>query len=181
MPQLFGPQNLKLWIIIAVLVIPFFVVGSRATLDPKLLKDDVKPRRPLKILETDPDPATKFKDWKNAKSEMHTSLKWDFAFLFIYPTTLSLLCLIFAHYLSDAHIIPFKIGVVVISLQITAAIFDFFENVIAGRIIDGVATKPWPWIASWCTFYKFAFIGVGLLYVVVGIGAWIYLSVTNRH
>lgn len=181
MPQLFGPQNLKLWIIFACLLIPFIVVGYKATIDPALLNDDVDTKRPLKILETDSDPAKRFKDWNDAKDKIRTSLKWDFVFLFIYPTTLSLLCLIFARFLGEAHIIPFRVGIAVICLQIVAAVFDFFENVIALRIINGAANEASKQIASWCTFWKFTLIGAGSLYIVFGVGAWLYLRLTLRH
>jgi hypothetical protein len=181
MPQLFGPQNLKLWIILAGLVVPFLIVGSKASIDRDLLKDDIEFKRPVIILETDPAPTTKFKNWDDAKEKIRTALKWDFVFLLIYPTAISLLCLIFARFLSEAQIIPFGFGLAVIGLQVVAAILDLVENVIVIRIIEGIATRPWLRIAYLCTLGKFAFIGVGMFYVVIGIGSWVYRSIAARY
>jgi hypothetical protein len=101
-------------------------------------------------------------------------LFWDYLFIFIYPASIATSCFIAGRFLESQKFLSLKYGLIVMCLQFVAAMFDAVENFALLKVLRGPIESPWPQTAKWCATFKFGFIIVGIAYVTLGIGVWLY-------
>ena len=179
--QLYNIRSIYLWTILIVLLVLFYFVGRKALPDSELLVEGGKYNRPLMALEQEPTAKEQlFKSWdEDTGSKLRSSLYWDFLFILIYPTASIVACLLAASVLDNAGFLerlPFRISFVIILLQLAAGLFDVIENLIMLRVIDGLTANFWLAIACISTVGKFGLIGIGMVYAVLGLLAWLYFK-----
>lgn len=175
-------DNLILWITLALLVVLFLLVGQKAAPSDVKLKADAGYKRPMFAFEMNSGEAAQmFESWNDdTKEKMRTALVWDYLFIFIYPATFATACFIAARFLDGKGIIPFKYGLIVIFLQLAAALLDALENFSLLKILNDATNKILPQIAKLCAVMKFSFIAVGLIYaIIIGGGMWLILLFRN--
>ena len=165
-----------LWILLIVLLGLIILIGPRASASDVQLNENTGYKRPMLAFEMNAGLAPQlFKTWSpTTKNQLRTALHWDFLFIFIYPAAIAASCFIAGRYLESSGIAAFKYTLIIVFLQLIAALFDATENFILLYILDGVAEGPWPQIAKWCAVVKFMIIGLGILYSIgLGGGVWI--------
>jgi hypothetical protein len=117
---------------------------------------------------------------QRAREKFRTALLWDFVFIFLYPASTAVACFIATRFLSARGIIDFKYGLMIMCLQLLAAILDVTENFALLRILRGPIESPWPQIARWCSIPKFVIVGAGTLYALTGGVTWLITRFLNR-
>ena len=184
MQSMFTTPNVQdgvvLWATLAVLIVLFLLVGNKATPKNVELKSDTGYKQPMMAFEFNSGDAEKmFTSWDEAtKQSLRIALFWDYLFIFIYPAALATACFIAARFLDSRGIIPFKYGLVIICLQLVAALFDATENFALLKVLDGATANWWSQLARWCAFSKFGLVIVGGFYaVVIGGGTWLVLLI----
>jgi len=166
-------DNIKttyLWTVFLLLQVPVFLVGRKASPSKDLLIEGGKYKRPLPALEMDPDGREiLFKHWdEDTKSQLRRALYWDFLFIPLYVSSGFIACFMASQDLGGSEILRLAF-----LLTIPAAgLFDIVENLIMLRVIKGKTSDVLVRIARVSTFCKFALIGVGLIYVLVGVLSW---------
>ena len=175
MHQLYNINSLYLWPILLVLFVLIYFVGRKASPDSGLLVEGGKHSRPLMALEKEPTAKEQlFKSWdEDTRKQLRSALRWDFLFILIYPAAGVLACFLAGRFLANAQIIPFRISLVIILLQLAAGLFDVIENLIMLRVIDGLTSDFWLAIARISTAGKFGLIGLGLVHALFGLLAWL--------
>lgn len=181
MKDLYCINTLYLWVILIVLSGLNVFVGLKSFPNRGLLASREKYSRPMEALEHDPkNKETLFKSWdEDTKTKLRCALYWDFLFILLYPTSIIVACFIAGRFLDFAGILSFKITLVIILLQLVAALFDVIENVILLKVIDGLTSEVWLTIARISTNGKFGLIGLGLFYAIFGLLAWIFKRLTS--
>jgi hypothetical protein len=97
------------------------------------------------------------------------SLGFDYLYMPVYSTTIALACILAAGVLKNKA--WRTIGLLLAWGLWLAAIFDALENLALFTELLGNNVAPYPQIAQLCAAIKFGLIGLGLLYVIVGIVA----------
>ncbi|MCB9422163.1 MAG: hypothetical protein H6667_20340 [Ardenticatenaceae bacterium] len=96
------------------------------------------------------------------------SLGLDFLFLFAYAGSIGLGCVLAARALSPQDGLVYRLGIWLAWGLLLAAFLDYLENYALIRVLLGSELTLWPTVARWCAIPKFALVGVGLLFVIVG-------------
>jgi hypothetical protein len=96
------------------------------------------------------------------------NLGFDFLFIVAYPAAIGLGCVWVARALAQRIAFLAAIGVVLAWAQWLAALLDCVENYALIQILLGAQQEVLPVIAAWCAVPKFAIVGVGIAYVLVG-------------
>ena len=159
-----------LWAIFLILQIPIFFVGRMASPSPDLLVEGAKFERPFRALEKAPnDRKILFKQWnEETKTQLRRAIYWDFLFIALYVFSGFLACLMAGRYLGGFETVRFGF----LFTAPVAGVFDFIENLIMLRVIDGLTAENWLRIARVSTFLKFAFIGLAFTYALCGLLSW---------
>lgn len=105
------------------------------------------------------------------------SLGFDYLFMLVYSTTLSLACAWAGTVLSGRRWPFASSGVLLAWGAWLAALFDAMENLALTVILFGSVVSPWPWLAWICAISKFGLIFIGMTY---GILAWVVSWVGRR-
>lgn len=163
-----------LWAVLAILLVLVFVVGQKASASDVKLKLGYK--RPMLAFELNAGKAPEiFECWDEAtKTTLRTALLWDYLFIFIYPAAIATSCFIAGRFLESQNFLPLKYGLIIMCLQLVAAMLDAAENFALLKVLRGPIESPWPQTARWCATFKFGLIIVGIAYVTLGIGVWLY-------
>ncbi len=106
------------------------------------------------------------------------SLGLDYLFLVAYSITIALGCTIVARNLHSRFKFLIGVGVLLSWAQFLAALLDALENYALVRVLLGSDNALWPPVALWSALPKFAFVLLGILYVIAG--ALISLPPGNR-
>ena len=177
------PPNWSLWIALVVLLFLVWLVGKKASASNVELAPDSGYHLPMWAFEIAADKAPMiFKNWNSeVKSKLREALLWDYLFILIYPTAISVACLIAGRFLEAINWISFKYCLIIIALQWVAALFDSIENYALLNVLKGALDGFWPQVSKWCAITKFCLIFLGLIYSVAigGIG-WGIKSIVNR-
>jgi hypothetical protein len=96
------------------------------------------------------------------------SLGLDFLFLFAYAGSIGLGCVLTARKLASQGGLVYQAGVWLAWGLLLAASLDYLENYALIRILLGSELALWPAMAYWCAIPKFALVGAGLLFIVIG-------------
>lgn len=163
-----------LWAVLAILLVLVAIVGQKASASDVKLKPGYK--RPMLALEMNAGKAPEiFESWdEETKATLRTALLWDYLFIFIYPAAVATSCFITARFLDRGNFLSMKYGLIVMCLQLVAAILDASENFALLKVLRGHMESPWPQTARWCATLKFGIVFLGIAYVTVGIGFWLY-------
>jgi hypothetical protein len=175
-------DNFILLTTLVLLMVLVVLVGQRAGASDIELNPDAGYSRPILALELNAGAAPQmFKSWDKATRErLRAAVLWDYLFLFIYPAAVATACFIAARFLENKGILPFRYGLIIIFLQLLAAMLDAVENFALLRVLDGAIQNPWPPIARWCAISKFLLVAVGGIYaLIIGGGAWLYTLVKS--
>ncbi|HRM68513.1 hypothetical protein [Thauera phenylacetica] len=102
--------------------------------------------------------------WRGLEEELRSQTRWDFLFLLVYPTALSLACAMLVE--ARGNPLP-TIGVFIAWFALAAMPLDALENLATLRMIDHGASES---LASWLTFcatikFAAAFTAAGYLLV----------------
>ena len=171
-----------LFALLVILIGLVVLVGQKAGARDVELNTNTGYKRPMFGLEMNAGAAPQmFKSWDEAtKERLRTALLWDYLFIFIYPAAIATACFITARFLENKGVMPFKYGLIIICLQLVAAILDASENFALLRVLDEGIRNPWPQIARWCAISKFGFILIGGIYaIIIGGGTWLILLIRN--
>lgn len=111
--------------------------------------------------------------WRGKGIAIHDVLKSvriDNIFLFLYSTTLALICVMAAGVWQSRGILNHNFGLLLAWGQWFAALLDLVENFALETMLQGKVADPFPQIAAGCAIPKFililAGVGYGLLAVV---------------
>jgi hypothetical protein len=150
------------------------LVGQKASASDVKLKAGYK--RPMLALEMNASKAPEiFESWdETTRAALRTALLWDYLFIFIYPAAIATCCFIASRFLDNKEILSVKYGLIIMCLQLIAAMLDAIENFALLKVLRGPIESPWPQTARWCATFKFGIILLGIVYVVIGIGVWFY-------
>ena len=163
-----------LWAVLAILLVLVVVVGQKASASEVKLKPGYE--RPMLAFELNAGKAPEiFESWDEAtKAKLRTALLWDYLFIFIYPAAGATSCFIAGRFLESRNLLPLKYGLIMMCLQLFAAVLDASENFALLKVLRGPIASPWPQTAKWCATFKFGLILLGIAYVTGGIGVWLY-------
>ena len=165
-----------IWIILAVLILFVVLVGRKASANGVELEDGAGYKRPMLALELNAGAAPEmFKAWdESTRNQLRTALLWDYLFIFIYPAAIATACFIAARFLDSHGIIAFKYSLIIIGLQLVAAMLDATENLALLKVLHGPIENPWPQVSRVCAISKFVLaIGGSGYAILVGGGAWL--------
>lgn len=96
------------------------------------------------------------------------NLGLDYVFLVAYAGAIGLGCELVGRRLSGRAGIAGTLGAALAWAQSAAALLDGVENYALIRVLLGSGRPLWPVVARWCAIPKFAIVGAGLLYAIVG-------------
>lgn len=96
----------------------------------------------------------------------------DFAFILLYALTLALGCGLAARQFTAGGALA-TLGPYLAWAQLTAGLLDVVENVTLMRLLQGSTNASWPQLARWCALPKFAIVGLGVVYELMGGAAWL--------
>ncbi len=107
----------------------------------------------------------------NTQGKMYAalSLGLDYLFLIVYALFISLACVLIARNKLPRYVLWAKLGYILGWSQFLAAFLDAIENFVLIRLLLGSQIEAWPVIARWCAIVKFAIVGAGLIYILVGL------------
>jgi hypothetical protein len=104
----------------------------------------------------------------------------DVLFIPVYTTGLGLLCLWARGVLSktgneneDTRGCFYRAGTLLALGQIMTAVLDYTENQAIRAMLHGPVADPWPQITSGLASVKSGLIILGLIYTILGLGAWL--------
>ena len=97
------------------------------------------------------------------------SLGIDYLFLVAYSIAISLGCVLIAGAVYNNARAAARVGIVLAWAQFAAATLDAVENYALIRVVLGSTADLWPALARACAIPKFAIVGLGLLYLIVGL------------
>ncbi|HEX8747247.1 MAG TPA: hypothetical protein VF717_08600 [Pyrinomonadaceae bacterium] len=196
MPSIFENISYRsLWIAFLALLVLFMLVSRKAR--PAFSPEEAKKitgelgRGPMMALEfagspTEAERVLRVSREANAQAieKFRTAIAWDYLFLFIYPAWIAAGCMIVAKFVSEKNLPGASLGLFLIIIQPLASLLDAAENYAMLRVLKGPIQSPWPEIARWCAFPKFAIpVLTGALYVICyGLGAlvWVLLFAKAR-
>jgi hypothetical protein len=108
------------------------------------------------------------------------SLGLDYLFLVAYSVAISLGCVLVAGAAFNNSGTGAWLGVIFAWAQFAAAALDAVENYGLMRVVLGSHVELWPALARACAIPKFAFVLVGILYVIVGLVLLAIRKIGNR-
>jgi len=108
------------------------------------------------------------------------NLGLDYLFLLAYASAIGLGCVLVARSLSPRKRFLADLGNLITYAQIAAALLDGVENYALIRVLFGTEMAVWPVVARWSAFPKFAIVGAGLIYVMIGTIVVVVLKVKQR-
>lgn len=91
----------------------------------------------------------------------------DFLFLFLYPITISLACRIVAARVATSWPRWSLIGTAVALAVPVSVVLDAVENAALWRVLVLGPAAPWPSIAAFAAYPKFALVAIGIGYALV--------------
>ncbi len=97
----------------------------------------------------------------------------DFVFLVLYPLAIALGCGLAARQFSTGSW-SVTVGLYLAWAQLAAGLLDAVEHVVLLRLLQGAQHPSLPLIARWCALPKFAIVGVGFIYVLIGASTWAF-------
>ncbi|MFQ6674016.1 MAG: hypothetical protein ACE5GH_04445 [Fidelibacterota bacterium] len=95
------------------------------------------------------------------------SLGLDYLFLVSYASFIALGCVLGAQTFPPGGLLAL-VGVFLAWLQFGAAVLDSVENFALIRLLLGDRHEGWPIVARWCALPKFAIVGAGAAYILLG-------------
>lgn len=98
------------------------------------------------------------------------NLGLDYLFIVAYPAAIGLGCVLVARSLAQRIAFLVPIGIALAWAQWFAALLDCVENYALIHVLLGSQQEVLPVIAAWCAVPKFAIVGIGIMYVLVGAG-----------
>lgn len=162
------------WAVLVILLGLVALVGPKAGASDVKFKEGVDYKRPMLTFELHAAQAPDiFDSWNEAKARLRAALLWDYLFIFIYPAAIATSCFLAGRFLDSRGIIPFKVTLVVMCLQLLAAAFDAAENFALLKVIGG-SMAGWPQVARWCAILKFSLVALGTAYALFGVVCWLY-------
>ena len=96
------------------------------------------------------------------------NLGLDYLFLVAYASAIGLGCVLVARGLADRGKFFSNLGIYLAWAMFLAALLDAIENYALIKVLLGSMDEIWPAVAKCCAGPKFAIVGVGLLYVIIG-------------
>lgn len=96
----------------------------------------------------------------------------DFVFLVLYPLTIALGCSLAARQFSAGSWLV-TVGLYLAWAQFGAGLLDAIEDVALIRLLQGSQNPSLPLLARWCALPKFAIVGLGVVYVLMGGVTWL--------
>lgn len=96
------------------------------------------------------------------------NLGFDFLFIVTYPAAIGLGCVLVARALAQRVAFLASIGVALAWAQLVAGVLECVENYALIQVLLGAQQEMLPVVAAWCAAPKFAIVGVGIAYVLVG-------------
>ena len=96
------------------------------------------------------------------------NLGFDYLFMTAYARAIGLGCVLVARGLADRGKFVSNLGIYLAWGLILAALLDAVENYTLIKVLLGSVDEIWPAVAKYCAGPKFAIVGIGLLYVIVG-------------
>jgi len=108
------------------------------------------------------------------------NLGLDYLFLLVYACAIGLGCVLVACSHSAKKTFLANLGILIAWAQLGAALLDGLENYALIQVLFGTAMAVWPVVARWCAYPKFAIVGAGLIYVMIGTIVVVVLKVRQR-
>jgi hypothetical protein len=99
------------------------------------------------------------------------NLGLDFLFLLAYPAAIGLACAAVARRLPPAAGAYAALGLLLARGQLAAGLLDTVENISLAQLLLGFSNPSLPAVAFGCAAVKFILVGLGLVYLVIGIPA----------
>lgn len=96
----------------------------------------------------------------------------DFVFLVLYSLTIALGCGLAARQFSPGSGLA-TVGLYLAWAQFAAGLLDAIEDVALLALLQGAQNPSLPFIARWCALPKFAIVGLGVTYVLIGGLSWV--------
>lgn len=97
------------------------------------------------------------------------NLGLDYLYLVLYPITIALGCVLVAEGQTAQGIFFSRVGILLAWAQFAAGLLDAVENYALIRLLLGADDERWPPLARGCALVKFGIVGLGLLYVLIGL------------
>ena len=104
----------------------------------------------------------------DARERAAFGLGLDYLFMVVYASTIAFGCGMASNVLRREKWPLVSLGAWLGWGVILAAVLDAFENIALTTIIFSGVSSPWPEIARWCAYLKFALIFVGIAYAFYG-------------
>lgn len=161
----------KRWQIFVPLLILTLVVMAILQATGGSLKTDAAPQGIVSFeFAGDVPAAQQIVDSWDAEARGHAgfSLGFDFLFLILYSTTIAFACAWIASSFQGSSKSLAIVGLLLAWGQWLAALLDAIENTGLLIILLDAPAAPWPQIARWCAFVKFALVILGLVYTLLG-------------
>ena len=108
------------------------------------------------------------------------NLGLDYLFLMAYAGAIGLGCVLVARSHSPKTTFSANLGILIAWAQLGAALLDGIENYALIRVLFGTEMAVWPVVARWCALPKFAIVGAGLIYVMIGTVVVVVLKFKRR-
>ena len=102
------------------------------------------------------------------REALRQHLWWDNLWLLCYSTTLAFACVMVGNLLRGYGSGWYALGLSLGWMQWIAGLLDLTENYALKQMLGEFQGDRWPLTAWWCAAFKFALVGVGLLYVFGG-------------
>ena len=96
------------------------------------------------------------------------NLGFDYLFMMAYASAIGLGCVLVARGLAERGKFLSGLGAYLAWAMFLAALLDAVENYALIKVLLGSMEETWPAVAKYCAGPKFAIVGVGLIYVIVG-------------
>jgi hypothetical protein len=108
------------------------------------------------------------------------NLGLDYLFLLVYAGAIGLGCVLVARSNSPKTTFLANLGILLAWAQFGAALLDGVENYALIRVLFGTEMAVWPVVARWCALPKFAIVGAGLIYIMIGTVVVVVLKFKRR-
>ncbi|NOX64072.1 MAG: hypothetical protein GXP42_19370 [Chloroflexi bacterium] len=105
----------------------------------------------------------------NARIHAGFSLGLDYLYMPLYALTIGLAVVWAGEMLRKRHWRAAGLGPWLAWGLLLAALLDAVENVALWRLLVGPVSEPWPGLAYWCANIKFALVGFGLGFALLGL------------
>jgi len=108
------------------------------------------------------------------------NLGLDYLFLLAYAGAIGLGSVLVARSHSPKTTFLANLGILLAWAQFGAALLDGVENYALIRVLFGTEMAVWPVVARWCALPKFAIVGAGLIYIMIGTVVVVVLKFKRR-